>query len=210
MIAPLRTSALELSTESVQERFLALLPRIRQQSAMALRGLQAEARDELAQEIVANAYCAFVKLVRRGKVSMAYATPLAQYAIRQIRYGRCIGSRQNINDVLSPQARRAYRLTIEPLDQRDQRTGIWNEVLVEDRRAGPAETATARMDLAAWFGTLSKRNRRIAQALAVGEPTSTVAQQFRLSAGRISQLRSGFRRHWERFQGGERSAIRLA
>ena len=66
-----------------------------------------------------------------------------------------------------------------------------NRLLVEDRKAGPAETAAARMDLAAWFGTLTKRNRKIAKALALGEPTAAAAKKFGISPGRISQLRTG-------------------
>ncbi len=73
-------------------------------------------------------------------------------------------------------------------------------MLCEDRRAGPAETAAARLDLADWFRKLSPRNRRIARALALGEQTNVVAQRFGLTAGRISQLRAWFRNHWEQFQ----------
>jgi DNA-binding NarL/FixJ family response regulator len=78
----------------------------------------------------------------------------------------------------------------------------WNQQLVEDRQAGPAEIAAARIDVAAWLGSLSKRHRRIAKALALGTSTSEVARQFGLCPARISQLRSWFRRHWEEFQGG--------
>ena len=74
-------------------------------------------------------------------------------------------------------------------------------MLVEDRKAGPAETAIARLDLSAWMCTLSKRNRRIAKALSLGETTNAVARQFGLSAGRVSQLRVWLREHWERFLG---------
>jgi len=102
---------------------------------------------------------------------------------------------------LSPAARRLHGFTVERFDQKDPQTGVWNEQLVEDRRAGPAETATARMDLAAWLRTLSKRNRQIAKALSVGETTAAVAQKFSLSPGRVSQLRDWLRQHWEQFQG---------
>ena len=81
---------------------------------------------------------------------------------------------------MSPCASRLHGFTVERLDQRDPQTGIWNEQLVEDRRAGPAETATARLDLAAWLRSLSKRNRRIARALSVGETTGDVAETIRV------------------------------
>ncbi len=44
----------------------------------------------------------FVRLVRRGKAGLAYPTPLADYAIRQVRAGRRVGCRQNAQDIMSP------------------------------------------------------------------------------------------------------------
>jgi hypothetical protein len=191
--------------KSQHDPFLAMLPQIRRQAFIAFRNQRFELREELIQEVVANCYRAWVLLVRRGKESVVYPTPLAQYAIRQVRGGRRVGGRLNLQDILSPQARRHYGITIERIDGRDPQNGVWNEQLVEDRRAGPAETAAARLDLSAWLRTLTKRNRRIARSLALGETTNAVAQQFGLSAGRVSQLRGWFLAQWEQFQGGERS-----
>jgi hypothetical protein len=178
-----------------------MLPQIRRQASTAFRNQRSEAREDLIQEVVANSYRAWVLLVRRGKESLAYPTPLAQYAIRQVRDGRRVGGGLNGQDILSPAAGRLHGFTVQRFDQKDRQTGVWNEQLVEDRRAGPAETAAARMDLAAWLRTLSKRNRQIAKALSVGETTAAVAQKFSLSPGRVSQLRDWLRQHWEQFQG---------
>ena len=139
--------------------------------------------------------------MRRGKESVAYPTPLAQYAIRQVRDGRRVGGRQNAQDILSPCASRLHGFKVERFDQKDQQTGIWNEQLVEDRRAGPAATAAARLDLAAWFARYRSGIARSREALSLGETTGAVAQQFGLTAGRVSQLRVWLREHWERFQG---------
>ena len=68
-------------------------------------------------------------------------------------------------------------------------------------RAGPAETAAARIDLDDWFGKMTPRKRRIAHALALGGRTGEVAKKFRLSKGRISQLRNQFRDNWRKFIG---------
>jgi len=202
MIAPLRTRSVDHRTEFVQGQFLMMLPVIRRQAYIAFRGQRPEAREEFVAEVIANAYCAFVRLVRQGKQSVAFATPLAQFAIRQVRAGRRVGCSLNSKDLLSPWARKRHSLTIEQLDQSDNRSGAWHQLLVEDRLAGPAEIAAARIDVAAWLGSLSKRQRRIAKALALGASTSEVARQYRLSAGRVSQLRGWFRQHWEQFQGG--------
>ena len=58
MIATLRTGSLDLTSETVHEIFLELMPQIRQQAVFAFRGQHSDARDELLQEVVANAYCA--------------------------------------------------------------------------------------------------------------------------------------------------------
>jgi hypothetical protein len=203
MIAPLRTSSADQRTEFVQNQFLTMLPMVRRQAWIAFRGLGAEAREELIQEVIANAYCAFAQLVRRGKQAVAYPTPLAQFAIRQIRSGRRVGSQLNRKDLLSPYARRLQGFTIEQIDRQDKLTGAWSQILVEDQHAGPAETAAARIDVAEWLGTLPWRQRRIAKALALGEPTCEAARKFGLCPARISQLRRWFRRHWEQFQGGD-------
>jgi hypothetical protein len=113
-----------------------------------------------------------------------------------------VGTRLSCRDVLSPYARRLKGITIERLDRFDEQEGDWREVLVEARTAGPAETAAARIDVGTWFRLLSSRNQRIAEMLARGEKTGAVANEFGLSAGRISQLRARFEASWESFQDG--------
>ena len=91
-----------------------------------------------------------------------------------------------------------------PFDCYDQNKGEWNEILVEDRHAGPAKTAASRIDFAEWLLTLPRRKRRIAEELAKGETTRTTAKRFRVSAGRISQMRRELKDAWEDFQGRTR------
>ena len=187
-----------------QEVFLEMLPRIRSRAGRAFNWLGAELRDDLIQEVIANAFCAFMSLARRGKSDIAYATPLANYAVRQVLAGRRVGGSLNINDVTSPYAQAACRLVVGRLDEYDSDAGVWREALVEDRRATPADTAAARLDVAEWLLSLSARQRRIAETLAMGETASEAARTFRISTARISQLRVQLRRSWEQFQAGAR------
>ena len=152
-----------------------------------------------------NAYSAFVRLVRRGKADIAYATPLANYAIRQVIAGRRVANKPRLRDVMSPQAHSADGIVVERLDVFDEGQCQWRQVLVEDRRATPAEIAAARIDVAAWFRSLSPRSRRIAKTLAMGETTTDVARKFNLSRPRVSQLREEFKTSWEKFheRGGQ-------
>ena len=196
MIAPIRIE----ETDSVQDGFLAMLPRIRRHAQLAFRHLDCELRDELVAEAVAIAYCLFFGLVRQGRREVAYSTPLANYAIRRVRSGRTASCPLNRNDVMSHYSRKIQGLSIKQLESGDAASGSWNQILVEDRHAGPAETAAARIDVANWFRTLSRRDRRIAQMLGNGERSSDVARQFKLSVGRISQLRGEFQRNWQQYQ----------
>jgi hypothetical protein len=178
-----------------------MLPAIRLQARVAFRSFGPEAKEELIQEVVANAYVAFVRLVERGKTRLAYASPLASYAIRQVRVGRRVGNKANVNDVSSAMAKVSKGITVERLDRFDSEGGVWREVLVEDRHAGPAEVAASRIDVSTWFRSLAWKKRRVAKALARGETTSATARKHGLSAGRVSQLRQELAASWAKFQG---------
>ncbi|MCY2993236.1 MAG: hypothetical protein NTY19_35940 [Planctomycetota bacterium] len=183
-------------------KFLSLLPAIQEQARFAFRNENPERRQELTAEVVANCWAAFVRLVERGLIDVVYPTPLAQYAIKQVRDGRRVGAKLNVRDVSSEYCQARKRITIERLDVFDERTGEWMEVLLEDRHAGPAETAAARIDIADWFDSLPKKKRRIAAMLATGETTKRTARRFHVSPGRISQTRRELQQAWQEFQGG--------
>jgi hypothetical protein len=74
----------------------------------------------------------------------------------------------NVCDVSSRHAQRTKGITVERLDQYDEQAGERREALVEDKHAGPADTATARIDVAACFRSLGRTKRRSAKLLARG------------------------------------------
>jgi predicted transcriptional regulator len=55
--------------------------------------------------------------------------------------------------------------------------------------------------MADWLQTLSPRDRELASVLAVGEPPSVAARKFRVTRGRVSQLRRELYESWLRFTG---------
>ena len=174
--------------------FLAMLPTIQRCAHRAFRGLSAHDREEAAAAVLALALTAYVRLVELGKPELAYATVLARYAVRQYRVGRRVGCRLNCRDVASPVCQRRRGFAVESLD-------AWRLALAEDRRTTPAELAALRVDFEAWLATLTPRNRRLANVLATGEPTSAVARMFRVTAGRVSQLRRELFDSWRGFMG---------
>jgi hypothetical protein len=76
----------------------------------------------------------------------------------------------------------------------------WRERLIEDRRAGPAATAASRIDFADWLRQLPARKRSMAQLLASGEQTGSVARLLGVTAGAVSQTRTWLLENWRSFQ----------
>jgi hypothetical protein len=76
----------------------------------------------------------------------------------------------------------------------------WIDTLVEDKRASVADQVAAKLDVAAWFATLSRHMKQIARDLALGFSTSEVAKKHGVTAGRISQLRRTLEESWLAFQ----------
>ena len=67
-------------------------PQIVRHAKYAFRHLRGEACQDAIQEIIANAFVAFVALVRRGKMDLAYPSVLARYAVAQFKDGRRVGT----------------------------------------------------------------------------------------------------------------------
>jgi hypothetical protein len=196
MIAPVG----KLRTQALQDKFLELLPQIRIQARVAFGHEKPERREELVAEVLANSFVAFTHLMDRGLDDVIYPTPLAQYAIRQVRSGRKVGGSLNVNDVSSYYAQKAKGFTLESLDRFDQQNDEWKELLIEDRHAGPAEIAASRIDVGEWFKLLPKRTRQMAKTLASGETTKKAARKHGVSPGRISQMRRELMDNWRAFQ----------
>jgi hypothetical protein len=154
-------------------------------------------------EVVCNACVAFKALWDRSKQALAYPTVLAAYAIKQVKDGRRVGNRLNVREVLSKYAQQHKGFVVVRLDKFDDEEGQWQEVIVEDRHAGPADIARTRIDFSDWLGSLKRRDRRVAEFLANGETTTTAAKKFKISAGRISQLRRELAESWRAFVGDE-------
>jgi hypothetical protein len=180
---------------------LDLLPDIRRQVRFAFRRLSSERREEAIQEALANAMVAYRRLAELGKTDLAFASPLARYAVRQVCSGRQIACPLNSGEILSSYAQRKGGFTVSRLHRPDETAGTWKELLVEDRNCTPAELAASRLDFDAWWRRLPRRKRRIAAELAAGSTTGQTARRFRLSAGRISQLRREFAQNWREFTG---------
>jgi hypothetical protein len=177
-----------------------MLPTIRRAGRFAFRGLPRGLRAELVEEVVANAVVAYSRLVELGKGQLGYPSALARYGVSQVRSGRRVGNRLQGRDIMSDRAQRRHGFQLDRLDKYCEEDKSWQEVVVEDKRATPAEVAACRLDFLSWLRRLPRLRRKIALALASGETTSDAAQRFGLTAGRISQIRLWLKENWDAFQ----------
>jgi hypothetical protein len=197
-----RVSRLKPATADLQAMFLKMAPLIATHARICFQDLDPESREELIAETLSNAFCAFLRLAQLNRLSVAYPSALARYSVAQVKSGRKTGSKLNVNDVTSEYCQRQKHVSVQRLDKFDADENAWEEVLVADRKANnPADLAASRIDFPAFIDTLSRRNRRIAMKLAVGEKTSRVARIFGITNGRVSQLRKEFKVAWEKFHG---------
>jgi hypothetical protein len=205
---PYRRKAVAKSKSAWHAGFIALLPDVYRQIRFALRHMECERREEAMQEALANALVAYVRLHELGKTDVAYATPLANYAVRQVCSGRQVACPLNMYDVLSPYAQRRQGFTVSRLQRPDESEGTWKEILVEDPSCTPAELAASRIDFEAWLRRLPRRKRRIASTLATGTTTKETAKRLKLTPGRVSQLRRELAASWSEFHGEpDRTAV---
>jgi hypothetical protein len=187
-----------------RHRFGDMLPSICRHARLYFRGLPAEARGEAVQEVAAQAFVAYARLVQLGKEDVAYAAPLAKYAVQRVRSGRTVGGKLNVDDVTSTWCQARRNIRVDSLHEHDGQDG-WREIVVEDRKCGPAEVVATRLDFADWLASLPCRQREVAEALAAGHETGLVARMFGVSPGRIAQLRKVLHKAWCGFQGEDES-----
>ena len=184
------------NTCDIQQEFLSMLPAICSVAHHSFRHLRGDAHDDAVQEVVAQAFVAFTRLVRQGRQHLAFGTVLGHYAVAQYLAGRRTGSRMNSGDVL---ARRRCR--VESLDELDPQDGEWRQALVADTKTPVPDQASFRVDFPTWLSGLGSRRRAVAQSLAASHTTREVAKEHGISPGRVSQLRRELHEAWERFHG---------
>jgi hypothetical protein len=127
-------------TTKHQQMFLSMLPAIVRTASQSFSDLDPEGKEEAVAEVVAASYVMFLGLVQRGRESLAYPSVLALYGIKRFKIGRMTATPMNVKDISSTYCQLQKDVTVERLDRFGREEG-WQEVLVEDRRSGPAEIA---------------------------------------------------------------------
>ncbi len=177
-----------------QSAFIAMLPEIEQKLRVAFCRLDPDAREDAIEEGIVHSLLTYVRLDEQGRAEAATPSSLAWYSSRLVKRGRPAAGRMNCKDLLSRYAQIGNDIEV------DRQPGNWIDTLVEDKRAAVPDQVAAKMDVGAWFATLTKRMKEVAKDLAFGCSTSEVAEKHGVTAGRISQLRWVLEESWAAFQ----------
>lgn len=184
-----------------QTNFLAVLPTIKTHAKVRFRCLPTEARAEAISESVARAFVYYGRLAQKRRLKYAYPSSLATFSVQAVRNHRRVGGHVNTKDVCDPLAQRKHHLTVASLTPWSLDQNTWTDLTLATRKVSPADQACFNLDFKAWLKSWPPRDRRIIAMLAGGEPATAVALKFRLSDGRVSQLRRQYQVSWEQFQG---------
>jgi hypothetical protein len=131
-----------------------------------------------------------------------FPTAIAGYATRAVKSGRRLCSSRRPCDPLCPAAQAEHGFaTVSLPDHATLAENPIQEALIDNTQTPPDEQAAFRIDFPAWRGTHSERNRSIIDEMMRGERTQDLAEQFRMSEGRVSQLRRQFHDDWQSFTG---------
>ncbi len=117
----------------------------------------------------------------------AFAKQFVRFAIRQTRAGRTPQDCPRKKDVLAPRWVGPTRMADFAPDQ------------FVARSTPIPDAVSFRVDVPAFFETLSDRQRRMAVDLAMGMTTTDAAAKYTLSPGRISQFRREFKTLFDAF-----------
>lgn len=177
-----------------QSELLEMLPEIRRWLHLAFRHLDPDAREEAIEEGIVHSVLSYARLYDDGRGGVANASSLAWHATLAVKHGRTAGSRLNSKEPLSRYAQLGRGIRFE------RQNGEWIDKLVEDRRASVPDQVAAKLDVHAWFASLTQRMKTIARDLAIGCTTSEVAEKHGVTPGRISQLRRTLEQSWSAFQ----------
>jgi hypothetical protein len=199
-----RASATVPTPEALHAHFLAILPRIETHARIYFRHIRCPGRrDDAVAETVAVAWKWSLRLHDRGKDVREFPAALATLAARHVRSGRRLCGKERAGDAMSAAAQRAGGFATVPLaDGRDEPGCPLAEALRDNARTPVPDQAHFRLAMPPWLASLGRRRRSIALDLMRGFGTGAVAFRHRISPGRVSQMRSEFRRDWARLEGG--------
>jgi hypothetical protein len=199
--APARPA--DTSLASLQTAFLTILPTIESRGRTFFRHVACPVqRQEAIAEMTALAWKWFVRLAAKGKNAARFSMILSSYAARAVKSGRRLQGLEPARDALSARAQKRHRFRVDHLsDDQNPSEPVYLEALCENTVSEIPDQVCFRLDFPAWRASRCERDQRLIDDLMTGERARDVSRKYRLTPGRVSQLRREYREDWQRFCG---------
>ena len=200
-----------ISLEALRERFVALiLPRITTHAAVVFRGHHADQKAEWTADSFALAWLWYTRLYARGKDAADFPATFATVVVRAVKCGRRITGMEKAKDLLSRRAqiRHGFRVERLPATTRAPHDDLYGtvggqrlhdeheECLRENVRTPVPDQVNFRLSFPRFLRRQTRRDRRLAHYLSLGNSGKSAAQRFGLSPGRITQIRQRLCKEW--------------
>ncbi|HEV3168050.1 MAG TPA: hypothetical protein VGZ22_28870 [Isosphaeraceae bacterium] len=175
------------------DAFQAKLPAIQRSASYFFRHLTPQRKQDAMDEAAAAAWKLWHGMIRKGTdPTEVTAAALAHWACCHVRRDSRVscerGGGRGKRDLFHAKS------GAKPIAYSELK-----DYYIADRRAAIPDIVATKLDFASWLLTRSERDRQVCLALASGAATSEVAEQFKISAARVSQIRCEARASWEAY-----------
>ena len=197
--------------DTLHATFQALLPRLETHAAIYFRDVRCPATkaDRIA-DCVALAWKWLIRLHERGKDVTQFTMVFVFFVAKAVKCGRRLTGQERSEDVLSTRAQRKHRFRVEALPASTRRPledfyaavhgqqhlDAYEERLTDNTVTPPPDAAAFRIDWPDFLDSLTERDRELAHFLSLGHPAKKAAEKFKLSPGRVTQLRQRWCQEW--------------
>jgi hypothetical protein len=204
--------------EQLHTQYLELVPRIEQHANIFFRGIPcAHKRADKVAECLALGWKWFLSVQEKGKDISTFTMVFVYLVAKAVKSGRKLTGMEKAKDVMSQQAQARNSFTVESLPASNQRShdnlygtsdgqrlqDIWEERLQDDLQTPIPDQVAFRLDWPRFIATLTQRDRELAEFLSLGHRAKQAADRFKLTPGRVTQLRQQWCREWQIFQDAE-------
>jgi hypothetical protein len=176
--------------KSLQNVFVEWIPRMQRKARLRFQNLPPDLRQEAVANSLATAWKFLYVLFCQGRFdSPEVLKSCLHYALKQTNCGRT---------VQSSRCRDAF-------DQKRTGKAKFSDFDVSNfigRNTPVPDQVSFRLDIPAFFNTLTSRQRAIAADLATGMATMDAAAKYNVTAGAISQFRKRFKQLFDAFFAG--------
>jgi hypothetical protein len=203
LAVPHETAARRPNLAALHDQFVTrIMPAVERHARVYFRHLRCpHAKQDAVADATALAWRWFVRLTERGKDTAQFPSAIAAFAARAVNAGRRVCGQEKPRDVLSRIAQKRHGFAVETFPNRSTLAASpLMEALRDNTQAPVDEQVCFRIDFPEWLATLGARDRQIVTDMAMGDRTHELAERYRVSEARISQLRRTAHDEWDRYE----------